>query len=131
MTAQPRSPAAPQPRSPSLQLLHRPRPILFQQPRQCAVREEPPFRLTARTVVRLVVAIADALHGRATYGAGETIAAMDRHVVAERRDLLGEFVAGLGAKTSCPVEQRRASGVIEARDFFVAQPGRELERRQA
>ena len=38
------------------QLLHRPRPILLQEPRQRPVREQPSLRLAARAVVRLVVA---------------------------------------------------------------------------
>src|SRR5690606_33807294 len=45
-------------------------PALLQEARERSVREELAARLALRAVVRLVVRVADALHGRAADGAG-------------------------------------------------------------
>src|ERR1700689_5517845 len=79
------------PRSPllySLQLVKSARPILPQQPRQRAVRQQFPARLAGGAVIRLIRGVADALHFGAAARAWLAVTPMDGHAVAERRDLL-------------------------------------------
>src|SRR5436190_23366204 len=73
----------------TIQLVDRARPIFFQEPRERAVGEQTSFRLAARTVVRLVVRITNALHGRAAHGTGQTIASVDGHTFAKGGHFLG------------------------------------------
>ena len=103
----------------SLQLVDVARPARLQQPRQRAVRQHAAAGLAARAVVRLVVGIDDALHRRAAHGAGLAVAAVHRHVVAERRHLLPESRAGLGAQPVGPLGRAppasRRTGAASAR----------------
>ena len=65
-------------------------------------------RSGTRAVVGFVRRVHDALHRRAAHGAGLAVAAVHRHALAKRRDLLGKPVAGLVAQPRDPVDQRRA-----------------------
>src|SRR5258708_13217589 len=89
-------------RPPLLQLLDRPRPIVFEQPRQGAVGQQLPPVLTRRTVVRLILRIHDALHTAPAYRTRLVVPAVDRHAVAERRHLLGEALADFAPQTFPP-----------------------------
>ena len=100
-----------------LELLERPRPVAVQQPRQRAVGEQPAAGLAARAVVGLVLGVDDALHRRAADRAGLAEAAVHRHPRAERRDLLGEAVADLGAQPLGPLAEHGARGAVQPRDL--------------
>ena len=93
-----------------LELLERARPVAVQEPRQRAIGEQSAAGLAGRAVVRLVLGIDDALHGRAAAGAGLTVAAVHRHAVAKRRHLLGETRARLGTEALDPLPEHRAGG---------------------
>src|ERR1700761_4890215 len=54
-------------------------PIVLEQTRERAIREQAPAGLAARAVVRLVVSVANALHQRPTDGARLAETAMHRH----------------------------------------------------
>src|SRR5947207_89789 len=72
----------------AFQLFQRLGPILFEQSRECAVGQQPSLCLTAYTIVRLVVAISNALHGRAAYWTRLAIAAVHGHPLAKGGNLL-------------------------------------------
>src|SRR2546423_7970439 len=72
------------------QLVDRLGPILLQQSRQRAIGEQLSVRLTARTIIGLVVGVANALHRRTADGAWLTKLSVDRHLVAECGDFCGE-----------------------------------------
>ena len=62
-----------------------------------------PPGLTRRAVVGLVLGVDDALHRRAAHRARLAVAAVDRHVLAERGDLLGKAAVGLLAQPLDPL----------------------------
>ena len=63
-----------------LQLLQRPRPIVFEQSRQTSIRQKFPARLAFRAVVGFVFRVDDALHRRAADRAGLAVLAVHGHV---------------------------------------------------
>src|SRR3954468_3673145 len=73
------------------ELVDRARPILLQQPREGAIREEFSVGLASSTIVGLVVCISNSLNWRATHRAGLSVFPVNRHLVAERRDLRGKI----------------------------------------
>src|SRR2546423_8592961 len=111
----------------SLELLDRARPILLQQPRQRAIGEQPPFRLTTRAVVRFVVAVANALHRRRAGGAGLPEFSMHRHLVVKGGDLLGKAVADVRTQSCRPLDERLTCSVIETRDLIVGESECQLQ----
>src|SRR5262245_32460303 len=72
------------------QLLESLGPVAFEELRQSPVGEELAARLADRAIVRLVLGVDDPLHGRAADGTGLPIAAVYRHPLAKRSDLLGK-----------------------------------------
>ena len=66
------------------------RPVFSQQTRQASVRKELSTCLTVRTVVGLVVGIADALYGLPTPWARQSKATVDSHLFSKRRHFLWE-----------------------------------------
>src|SRR5258708_15365119 len=68
----------------ALELLQCARPVLFEQARHRSIREQAPSCLTARTVVRLVVAVPDTLDRTATLSTRLAVTAPDRHAPTER-----------------------------------------------
>ena len=105
-------------------------PIVFEQPRERAVGEDPPVGLAARAVVRLVIGITDPLHGRAADRARLAEATVDGHLRTERGHLLGEAVAGLGPEPLDPFDEDLTRGEIEPLDLRLRQLLRECQRRQ-
>src|SRR2546427_4140000 len=99
--------------------LEGPRPVGLEQSRERAIGEDASTGLTSGAVIRLVGRVANALHGRATDGAGLLVLAVHRHLLAKRRDLLGEVAAGLVTQPRDPFAQRALRGLVQARDFFV------------
>src|ERR1044071_7296977 len=109
----------------SLELLHRLRPIALEQSRQCAVGEHPAAGLATRTVVSLVVRIADALHLGAARRAGQSEAPVHRHLRPESGDLLREFAVRLLAQPLRPLRQYRADRIVELADRGLVEPLRQ------
>src|SRR5438094_458291 len=60
--------------------------------------------------------------------AGLLVAAMDRHPVFERAHLLWELRSRIRAQLLDPPSRGRSRGVVQSRDFRVAQFSRQLER---
>src|SRR5205085_5894824 len=72
------------------ELVQRSRPVLFQQPRQRAVREQPSARLAIRAVVGFICRIDDALDRCAAVGTRLPVTTVNRHAFAKGRHLFGE-----------------------------------------
>src|SRR5205807_2119472 len=87
--------------------------VLLQQTRQGPIREHPPAGLTRGTIVHLVFGVADPLDRRAAHRTRLAIPAVHRHLLAERRDSLGETVPRRFAQALDPGAQRvlRAASV--------------------
>src|SRR5207249_1655686 len=102
-----------------LKFLNGSRPILFQQQRQRAICQQLPSGLAAWTVVRLIVRIANPLHGRTANRAWLPEFAMHRHIGSERGDLLRKRLAGFAAQTHCPSIQRLLGRRVQAIDFVL------------
>ena len=90
---------------------------MLQEARERAVGEHPAAGLAARTVVRFVGGVADALDRRAAVRAGLGVAPVHRHAVAKGGDLLGKVLARRGAQAPGPVRQGFAGGREEALDL--------------
>ena len=118
------------PGSPS-QLIQVPRPVVFQQARQRAVGEDPASGLASWTVVRLIVGVADSLHGRTAHGTGFPEPAVHRHPRTERGHLLGEAVARLGAQAIRPLEEHLTRGGEEPLGLVLLQLLGQGQRREA
>src|SRR5262249_40694754 len=114
-----------------LQLLQGSWPIRAQQAGQRAIGEQLSAGLAGGAVVGLVLCVHDALNWRAADGAGLPVAAVDGHVVAECRHLLGEAVADLVPYPRRELEQRRPGGGMQASHLLLAELLRELHRREA
>src|SRR5262249_61342096 len=78
------------------------------------VGEQRAPRLTAGTVVGLVLGMDDPLHGRAAHRARQTVPAVHGHRRTERGDALRESLAHLVPQTLRPLTERRASRVVQA-----------------
>src|SRR5687767_5847947 len=117
------------PKSPPLfDVIDRAWPILLQQPRERAVGEETAAGLTARAVVRLVVGVADALHGRAAHRTRLAEPAVHRHLRTERGDFFGETVADVGPQPVGPFAQHDARRIEQLIDLLLAELLRQRER---
>src|SRR5580698_11112472 len=79
-----------------LELIECARPVRTEQSRQAAIGEELAAGLATRTVVRLVVGVADALHRLLTARTGLAITPVHRHLGAKGGDFLREAPRGLG-----------------------------------
>src|SRR5256885_8923736 len=118
------------PTSAPRQFVDRLRPILFEQARQRAVGEELTVGLAARTIVGLVVGVADTLDGRAADGARFSKFSVHGHFVAEGGDLRREIASRLRSQTIGPFDKYSARRVEKTSNlFFVETPG-VLDRRQ-
>ena len=84
-----------------------------------------------RTVVGLVVCVADALYGLAADGAWLQITTVDGHVLAKGRYFLREGFAGLGVEAVDPELEGAARRVEEALPFFAGEFLCELDGREA
>ena len=73
-----------------------------------AVGQDLAAGLAAGAVVRLVVGVADSLNRRAADRARLVETAVDGHLGSKRRNLLGERLAGLGAKAVDPLRENLA-----------------------
>src|SRR5437667_9665984 len=93
---------------PFLEIVDGPRPIVFQQARERAIRKQASAGLAGRAVVALVLGIDNPLHRRAAHGTRLLEAAMHGHLVVKRADLLGKPAAALLAQPSRPLSERRA-----------------------
>ena len=82
-------------------------PVVLEQAGQAPVGQHPPAGLAPRTVVRLVLGVADALHRRTAHRAWLPEAPVHRHRVVKGGDLLGESIAGLGAEPIGPFGEGR------------------------
>ncbi len=87
-----------------LYLLQRFRPICLKQSRQTSVREQFSARLALRAVIGFVPRVDDALDRRTANRTGFAVLAMDRHVVAEGSDTLGNIFAGVFVQPLDPLE---------------------------
>src|SRR5688500_3691415 len=65
-------------------------PVVVEEAREAAVGQQLAPGLALAAVVGLVLAAADALHGRATYRARLPELAVHRHLLVKGRDLVGE-----------------------------------------
>src|SRR5207253_5402166 len=111
-----------------LNLIERARPILLQDPRQGAVREQPAARLAGGTVIHLVFGVADTLHRRSVHGARLAEPAVHGHPVPERRHLLRERLAGFGTQARHPAGQGVPHGVEQPLALLGRDPAGETER---
>src|SRR5215203_3981939 len=127
-THQPTNPPTHQPTNAlPLQLLHRSRPVVAQESGQRPIRQQPPVGLASRTVVGLVVPVANPLHRRAAVGARLPVAAVHRHPIVEGGHLLREALARLAAQPARPLDERGARRVVQPSRLVVAQSAGELE----
>src|SRR5947208_15219338 len=114
------------PRQPRFPFLQRARPVLLEQPGQRPIGEHAPAGLTRRAVVHLVFGVADPLNRRAAHRTRLAIPAVHRHLLAERRDSLGEAVPRRFAQAFDPGEQRVSGGVVESFDLLCGELGGQL-----
>src|SRR5436190_23033429 len=114
-----------------LELVDRFGPILLEQARQRAVGEQAAVRLAARTVVRLVVGIADSLHLGLANGAWLAVLAVHGHLVVKRRDLAREVAMRLLAQSVEPCREHLARNREQARRLLGGQTASQCHARQA
>src|SRR6185437_3326093 len=112
------------------ELVERFRPILLEQAGQGSIGKKPAAGLAARAVVRLVLGVPDALHRTCANGTRQPEAAVNRHVVAEGRYLLGELSARERPQTLRPEPKLLARGRVQALDLRIIEPARQHDRRQ-
>ena len=105
-------------------------PVGAQQPGKPAIGEHPSAGLAVRAVVRFVVRIAYTENLRAAPPARFSVAPMNRHAFAKRRDLLREPRARLRRQAPDPQFQRAASRSEEAVPFVVRQPAGQSQWRE-
>src|SRR6266516_4830678 len=110
-----------------LPLFERSGPIGLEQSRERSIGEHTAAGLACRAVVGFVVGVANALEGGSADWAGLLVAAMDRHPVFERAHLLWELRSRIRAQLLDPPSRGRSRGVVQSRDFRVAQFSRQLE----
>src|ERR1700675_2445892 len=96
------------------ELVDRARPILLQQSRQGAVREQLPVGLAARAIIRLIVGVPNALYGRTTDRAWLTELAVHSHLFAEGSDFGWKVALRLLAQPVRPLDQRFTCGFEES-----------------
>ena len=113
-----------------LQLLHRPRPILPQQPRQTPIRQHPPARLASRAIIRLILRIPNPLNFLPASRTGQPIPPMHRHILAKRRHLLRKSIPSLGAQPLDPHRQHIARSRKQPHPLLILQPVRKRHRRK-
>src|SRR5438067_73596 len=112
------------------QFVDRLRPILFEQARQRAVGEQLTVGLAARTIVGLVVGVADALDGRAADGARFSKFSVHGHLIAERGDLRREIAGRFRSQTIGPFDEHYTRRVEQASNLFFTEAPGVLNRRQ-
>src|SRR5436305_11157402 len=112
------------------QFVDRLRPILFEQARQRAVGEELTVGLAARTIIGLVVGVADTLDGRAADRARFSEFSVDGHLVAERGDLGREIAGRFRSQTIGPFDEHYTRRVEQASNLFFTEAPGVLNRRQ-
>src|SRR5262245_40098434 len=86
-----------------LKFFRRLRPVLVEQERQRAIRQELAASLAVRTVVRLVVGVTDALDPSTARWARLVEFSMHRHLRTKCGDVLGETIARLLPQSFDPV----------------------------
>src|SRR6516162_3229681 len=89
-----------------LQFFYCSRPIVLEQPAQRAVVEDLAACLAFRAVIRLILCINDALHGRTADGARMAEATMHSHAFPKCSYTFGETVARFAAQSFGPFGQR-------------------------
>src|SRR6478672_612393 len=114
----------------SIQLVDGSRPVLLEEPGQCAIGKEPASGLAARAVVRLVRRVPNALHRRSARGTGEPEAPVDRHLLVEGSHFLGEAVTDCRAQAPGPFAQRRQRRVAQPLDLLLVELLRQRQRRE-
>src|SRR5687768_12877229 len=114
-----------------LELLDPLRPILLEQPRERAVGEQSPLGLATRTVVRLVVRIANALDGGPAHGTRLAVLPVHSHFRAKRRHFLRKLAISLRTKALHPFAQYGLRRVVDPADLLVGESRRERHRRHA
>ena len=85
-------------------------PGIFQEPRERTIRENSPFGLTSRTVIRFLVGVTYALNRCPTYGAGFPKPPMHCHFRTKNRDFFRKAVSRFGSKPIGPFEQHTMTG---------------------
>src|SRR6266705_989781 len=103
----------------SVELVDRARPARLEQAREGAVGEDLAAGLTARAVVRLVLRVHDALHGRAAHRAGPAKPPVHRHALAKGGDLLRKSRACLLAQPLGPFGERHPRCIAEPPHVFL------------
>ena len=106
-------------------------PIVLQQPGQRTIGEETPFGLTARAVVRLVLAPDDSLNGSAAIRTWLSEPAVDAHALVKRRHFFWKRVARLSLQALRPFRERRRHGAMQPPDLGLVQLSCQPERRQS
>src|SRR2546423_10505193 len=109
------------------ELVDRARPILFEKTREGAVSEQPPIGLAARTIVRLVVGVSNALHGRTTDRAWLTELAVYGHLFAEGSDFGWKLALRFLAQPVRPLDERFTRGFEETFYLLPGQARRVLD----
>src|SRR5262249_9796033 len=109
------------------ELLEAPRPVLLEEARQRAIRQEPPSGLAGGAVVGLVVGVDDALDRRAAVRARLPVATVDGHPLPEGGHLLGESIARLLAQPIGPRPEHGAGRLVESPDLVLVELLRERD----
>ena len=89
-------------------------PIILEKPRKRAVGKDAALSLAARTVVGLIIGIANPLHGGAAHGAGLPEPAVHGHARSEGGYLFRKAIPRLRSKTLDPLEKHLPRGREQA-----------------
>src|SRR5689334_13523923 len=113
-----------------LEFVERARPIVLQQARHRAVGKKASVGLAGRAVVALVLRIHDALNGRSTHRARQSVSSVNSHLGTKRGDLGWKLVRSLSSEPVGPLYESDLHGIVQPANFSVGQPGGELHRRE-
>src|SRR5262249_18707171 len=112
-----------------LELFWRLRPILLQQHRERTIREQLAARLAARTVIRLVIGITNALYFASAHRTGLFEFPMHGHLGPERGYVLRKTVAGFPPQELDPVAECFLRGAVQPLDLLLRQCVGQSDRR--
>src|SRR4051812_37453213 len=101
-----------------LQFFHSLRPILFEKLRKGAVGKQFASSLAARTVIRFIIGISDALNSGATVRTWLAKPAMHRHSVSKCGHPFRKSVARDSPQLVSPVEQSLLGCTVKPIDLF-------------
>ena len=115
--------------SAGLEFVQRSRPIILEQPRQRAIREDAPVCLAAWAVVRLVVRVANPLYGGFADWTRLAKSTVHSHARPKRGDFFRKVIPVLSSETVDPLDERFTRGGVKPLCLVFCQFVREGQRR--